>query len=33
LHPAKGRSALAQWRTPSVPWARASPEWGPRTRG
>ena len=29
--PAANQFALAQWRTPSVRWARASPDWGPQT--
>jgi hypothetical protein len=31
LPPAKDKSDLEPWRTPSVRWARASPDWGPKT--
>jgi hypothetical protein len=31
--PARGQSNLALWRTPSVQWPRASPDWGPLTLG
>jgi hypothetical protein len=31
LPPARDKSDLEQWRTRSVRWARASPEWGPKT--
>jgi hypothetical protein len=30
--PSRIPSRLAQWRTPYVPWARRTPDWGPLTR-
>jgi hypothetical protein len=33
LHPVATPSALTQWKTPYVRWARGSPVWGPRISG